>query len=162
MAGAVGLGAQRINLSGEIQHIVPEVEVAPGVRLVADTRRPPYVPVLKPLDRVIPSPVFDDYYTLNRRRLRLRWFVSRVRMEMSPFTTYGTENPHALKAILWILLAASLLMLKALRVGLRAFLLRRGWGSTSPTFAPFRARWRVHRRVHPFHRRGDALTTAAG
>src|SRR4030095_8026346 len=81
-------------------------------------------------------PEFTDYYTLNLRRLHLSGVVSRVKLQMG-ILTYWTENPHALKALLWFLFALflvlSLLILKSARNMSRALLRRRGWIHISNT-----------------------------
>lgn len=126
MAGALGMRAQRINLWGKAPHVVAEVELAPKERVVVDCQNPPAIPDLEPLDKVILRPEYDDYYTLNLRRLRIAWIFSRVKMQMGPLT-YWTENPHALKAALWFFLAWLIAMGHIARILLRYLLHRRGW-----------------------------------
>jgi hypothetical protein len=126
MADAVGIRAQRINLYGKAQHVVAEAELSPGNRVIVDCQNPPRIADLEPLDQVILRPEYDDYYTLNLRRLHLNWLVTRIKLEMGPLA-YWTENPHALKALFWFLLAAVLLLIKGLRLLVRAELKRRGW-----------------------------------
>ena len=144
LARAVGIEAQRVNLYGSLNHVVAEVELVPHQRLVVDAQRRPQIVDLEPLDEVILRPEFDDYYTLNLRRLHLGWLVSRVRFEMGALT-YWTENPHALTAALWGLLALGLLFLRVARVALRVFLHRRGW---------------VHRSALPPHRAPEPAAPA--
>lgn len=143
MAAALDIPAQRINLYGRQPHVVAEVEVAPRQRLIVDCQNPPMLPELEPLDRVILRPEWDDYSTLNVRRLHLSRYFSRLKMEMGPLT-YWSENPHALKAAFWFTLAGCLLLLKGGRVALRVFLRRRGWVHTStiavnPDISPTRS-----------------------
>jgi hypothetical protein len=126
LSRSVGIEAQRVNLYGRVMHVVAEVELEPHQRLVVDAQSPPLVVDLEPLDEVILRPEYDDYYTLNLRRLHLGWLVSRVRLEMGPLT-YWAENPHALTAALWGLGLAAVLALRAARVTLRYVLHRRGW-----------------------------------
>lgn len=148
LARAIGIEAQRLNLYGSVMHVVAEVELEPHQRLVVDAQSPPIIADLEPLDEVILRPEFDDYYTLNLRRLHLGWLVSRVRFEMGALT-YWAENPHALAAALWGFVLAALLALRTARVILRHVLHRRGWihRSAIPHLAPVavRARPRVDR-----------------
>jgi len=127
MAAQVGIRAQRINLAGDEPHTVAEAELGPSERILVDCQNPPKIPESIELDRlVVPGSKYTDYYTLNLRRLRITWLVTRVKLEMGPFT-YWTENPHALKALLWGLLALSLVSARGLRALVRAVLVRRGW-----------------------------------
>lgn len=126
LARAIGIESQRLNLYGSVMHVVAEVELEPHQRLVVDAQNPPIIADLEPLDEVIMRPEFDDYYTLNLRRLHLGWLVSRVRFEMGALT-YWAENPHALLAALWALVLVAFLALRAARVALRHFLHHRGW-----------------------------------
>lgn len=126
LAAAVGIRAQRINLWGRSPHVVAEAEIAPDKRVIVDCQNPPQIADLETLDQVILRPEYDDYYTLNLRRLHVNWLITRIRLQMGPLT-YWTENPHALKALLWFLLAAALLAAKGLRILVRAELKRRGW-----------------------------------
>lgn len=136
LAAAVGIRSQRINLWGTEPHVVAEAELSPDERVIVDCQNPPKVRDLETLDRVILRPEFTDYYTLNLRRLQLHGVVSRVKLQMG-ILTYWTENPHALKALLWLMLASSLvlcwLMLKSVRKLSRAALRRRGWIHISNT-----------------------------
>ena len=126
MADTVGIRAQRINLYGRSPHVVAEAELAPGNRVIVDCQNPPQIADLEPLDQVIQRPEYDDYYTLNLRRLHLSWLITRVKLEMGPLT-YWLERPHAIRASLWFLLAAVMLALKGLRIAVRAWLKWRGW-----------------------------------
>jgi hypothetical protein len=130
MADAVGIRAQRINLYGAINHVVAEVELKPDERVIVDSQNPPLLLDLETLDHVILRPEYTDYSTLNLRRLRLSWLVSRVKLEMGPLT-YWTESPNALKAGLWLAVALVLLSGKLLLVCgrplVRKLLARRGW-----------------------------------
>ncbi len=126
LARSIGIEAQRVNLYGRVMHVVAEVELEPHERLVVDAQSPPLIPELEPLDQVILRPEYDDYYTLNLRRLHLGWLVSRVRLEMGPLT-YWMENPHALSAALWGVLLAMMIAGRVARGALQRLLLRRGW-----------------------------------
>ncbi|HKQ79210.1 MAG TPA: transglutaminase-like domain-containing protein [Blastocatellia bacterium] len=119
MAAAVGVQAHRINLYGGDNHVVAEAELRPGEEVLVDGQNPPHVRDLEPLDQVILRPEYDDYSTLNMRRLRLNWMVSHVKLELGPLT-YWSENPHALKSVLWLALAMILLVGKFLFIGGRS------------------------------------------
>jgi hypothetical protein len=133
LANAVGIRAQRINLYGRQNHVVAEVELAPGNRVLVDSQNPPQVQDLEPLDQVMLRTDYDDYSTLHLRRLHLDWLVSRIKLQMGPLT-YWLESPHALKAGLWAAVAMSLLIGKFLFVVSRSLgrklLVKRGWVKT--------------------------------
>jgi hypothetical protein len=126
MAGAVGIRAQRINLYGKNPHVVAEAELSPGDAVIVDCQYPPQIRDLEKLDQVILRREYDDYYTLNLRRLRINWFVTRIKTEIGPLT-YWTENPRALKAALWLGLAFFLIVCRVIRSALRYVLRKRGW-----------------------------------
>jgi hypothetical protein len=126
MAGTVGIRAQRINLYGKLQHVVAEAEIAPSKLVVVDAQNPPYVRDLESLDDVIRMPQFDDYYTLNLRRLHVEWLVTRLKLRIGVLT-YWTENPAALKALFFFSFAALLLFMRALRLSARRYVRSRGW-----------------------------------
>jgi len=137
MADAVGVRAQRINLYGSVQHVVAEAELGPRDRVVVDCsvfNGAPIVPDLVPLDELMVRPEFEDYYTLNLRRLGMQWLVSRVHLSLGPLT-YWTEQPHLLKATLWFFLAAALALAHVARRAFRAFLAKRGWLHSSSVAA---------------------------
>lgn len=139
LAGTLGIRAQRINLYGKLMHVVAEAELGPDERVIVDCQNPPQVQDLEPLDRVILRPEYDDYSTLNLRRLRLGWLISRVKLEMGPLT-FWTENPHALQAALWMTVALGLVMMKVLLLGGRALALsllaKKGWVRSSDVLTP--------------------------
>jgi hypothetical protein len=126
MADAVGIRAQRINLYGRNPHVVAEAELSPGDAVIVDCQYPPQIRDLEKLDQVILRREYDDYYTLNLRRLRINWLVTRIKTEIGPLT-YWTENPRALKAALWFGLAFFLVVCKAARSLFRYLLHKRGW-----------------------------------
>ena len=130
MAAAVGIKAQRINLYGKDNHVLAEVVLQPGERVLVDSQNPPQVRELETLDEVILRTGYDDYSTLNLRRLRLNWLVSRIRLELGPLT-YFLENPLALKSALWFTLLVTMLLGKILFISgrslARSMLIRRGW-----------------------------------
>ncbi len=130
LADSIGIRAQRVNLWGTSPHVVAEAELAPGDRVLVDCQNPPQIADLERLDDVIANGRYEDYYNLNLRRLRISWLVSRVKIEMGAFS-YWTENPHALKSILWLVLAATILIfwigIKLTRSLLQFILYKRGW-----------------------------------
>jgi hypothetical protein len=126
LADAVGIRAQRVNLVGRNLHVVAEAEIAPGQNVIADCQNPPAIVELESLDQVILRPEYNDYYTLNLRRLRLNGLISRIKMQLGPLT-YWTENPRALSAALWAMLAFTLIAARGLRSLLRFGLRKRGW-----------------------------------
>lgn len=136
LADSVGIRAQRINLWGTEPHVVAEAEISPNDRVIVDCQNPPKIKDLETLDEVILRPEFTDYYTLNLRGLHLYGIVSRVKLAMGALT-FWTENPHALKSLLWFLFglssALSWLILKSARKLLRAVLRKRGWIHVSNT-----------------------------
>jgi hypothetical protein len=127
MAGSVGINAQRISLYGPTrQHVVAEAELGLSEHVIVDAQNPPYVLDLEPLDEVIRRPDFNEYYTLNLRRLHVSWLVTRLKLHMGPFT-YWTENPAALKSFFYFSLTALFLLLRAGRAVLRSVIVKRGW-----------------------------------
>jgi transglutaminase superfamily protein len=127
LAAEAGIAAQRINLWGAKPHVVAEVRLSSQEDpVLVDAQNPPQIVELETLDKVIERPEYDDYYTLNLRRLHLNWLVSRVKLRMGALT-YWTENPHALRSALYVMLAMGIVLMKLGRRALRAFLHRRGW-----------------------------------
>src|SRR5262249_48926030 len=86
MAAAVGVRAQRLNLFGRLQHTVAEAELAPGQVVVVDCFGPPMIPELESLDRTIQRPEYDDYSTVNLKRLGLTWLFGRIRLQFGIVT----------------------------------------------------------------------------
>ncbi|MBI5210930.1 MAG: transglutaminase domain-containing protein [Elusimicrobia bacterium] len=126
MAETAGIRSQRINLTGDVNHVVAEAELGPGDEVIVDATHPPYVKDLAPLDKVIGRPEFSDYYTVNLRRLHLYGIVSRVKLHNGVITRW-LEDPHGMKATLWLLAGLLLAAKRGLRTWLRWFLHRRGW-----------------------------------
>jgi hypothetical protein len=130
LAEAVGIKAQRINLYGSDNHVVAEAEIKPGESVLVDAQNPPHLQELESLDKVMLRPEYDDYSTLHLRRLHLNWLISRVKLQMG-MLTYWVESPYALKSVLWLALALTLLIgryfLIAARSLSRKLLVRRGW-----------------------------------
>lgn len=126
MASAVGIPSQRINLYGKNIHTVAEAELAPGQTVIVDALDTPQIQDLETLEQVMMRPEYLDYYTLNLRRLRITWFIRRIKTEIGVLT-YWTENPHLLKATAWLLLGLSLIMFKCGRDTIRYLLQKRGW-----------------------------------
>lgn len=126
LAEAVDIPAQRINLYGAKMHVVAEAELGPGDRYIVDCQNPPQIAGLERLDQVILRPEYDDYYTLNLRRLRINWLVSRIKTEIG-MLTYWTESPHLIKATMWFGLFVCVFMMGTARVFIRFLLQKRGW-----------------------------------
>jgi hypothetical protein len=126
MASDVGIRAQRVNLYGQLQHVVAEVEIAPHQYVIVDAQNPPQIEDLETLDKVILRPEYDDYSTLNLRRLHLQGFVPRLKLDMS-FLTLWLERPNLIKATLFLLAAFLALSGIIMRFALRGFLHQRGW-----------------------------------
>lgn len=126
MARELGIPAQRINLTGRMPHVVADAEIAPGLWRIVDSQNPPQIVDLEPLDIVILRPEFDDYYTINLRRLHISWFVSRIKFQPGPLTNF-LEYPHKIKVFFWVCSAMLIGLMKASRLAFRLLLLRRGW-----------------------------------
>src|SRR5207249_2756470 len=78
------------------------------------------------LDQVMLRPEYQDYSTLNVRRLHLSWLVSRLKLNIGPLT-YWLENPHALKAFFWLLVPVLLATSLGMNWLVRLILRRAGW-----------------------------------
>jgi transglutaminase superfamily protein len=126
MASTAGVRARRINLYGSKPHVVAEAELAPGRKVIVDCQNPPRIAGLERLDQVIRRPEFEDYSTLNLRRLHISWLVARLKPEMGPLT-YWTENPHALKALIWFSVPMMLIAVRGMRALVGFYLRRQGW-----------------------------------
>ncbi|MBI4934163.1 MAG: transglutaminase domain-containing protein, partial [Actinobacteria bacterium] len=126
MADAVGIRAQRINLSGTAQHVVAEAHVGAREEVIVDASNPPAIVDLEPLFTVMRRPEFDDYYTLNLKRLRMTWLVTHLKVDLGPLSSW-TERPHAVSAFLCFLLAVLVAAAIGLRALVRWLLHRRGW-----------------------------------
>jgi Transglutaminase-like superfamily len=126
MARVLDIRAQRINLYGKKPHVVAEAELSDGQNVIVDCQNPPHIAGLEPLDKVMLRGDYDDYSTLNVRRLGLDGLFSRIKMQMGPFVYWG-ENPHALKALVFVVLAFGLLLIRPFRWSIRTILQRRGW-----------------------------------
>ncbi|MBI5625203.1 MAG: transglutaminase domain-containing protein [Elusimicrobia bacterium] len=129
LASELGIKAQRINLTGKVNHVVAEVEFSPDRRMILDCQNPPMVQELESLDSVIDRPEFADYYTINLRRLRISWLVSRIRLQ-SWAVSHWLESPHFILATFWFLGGCLLALKRGLRTLLREILRRRGWVHT--------------------------------
>jgi len=126
LADAVGIPAARVNLYGSNPHVVALADLGPSEQVVVDAQNPPHIADLETLDHAMVTHGYDDFSTLNLRRLHLGWLFSRVKLTIGPITYWG-ENPHAIKALLWSLLALAILTPRWGRALLRHLLLRRGW-----------------------------------
>lgn len=97
LAKELGIRAQRINLSGISKHTVAEAELPDGGPVIVDSQSPPTIVDLDPLDKVMLGGRYSDYYSVNLERLRLRPFISRLKLEPG-FIVYWLENPRLIKA----------------------------------------------------------------
>jgi hypothetical protein len=129
MAATQGIHAQRINLHGTSPHLVAEAEIDTDESFVVDGQNPPRIDELEPLDQVMRRPQYDDYFTVNLRRLRVNWIVTRVKMRSGLITTW-LERPHAIKAALWFALAGTFL-----------FFMTGQTGFSPPQATPFQRQW---------------------
>jgi UDP-glucose 4-epimerase len=109
MAATVGISAHRLNLVGKDTHVVAEAELAPGTSVIVDCQSPPTIVDLMPIDEVMRTTGFTDYFTVNVRRLGINWLVSRLHLAYGPWD-YALERPHVLKACGWGLLALGLIV----------------------------------------------------
>jgi hypothetical protein len=126
MASAVGIPAERINLYGSRTHVVAEAALCPHQHVLVDCQNPPQIAGLETLDQVILRPEYDDYGTVNLRRLHIAWLVTRLKLGIGPLT-FWSENPHALKALMWYLIPPILISMTGARRVVRLALYRRGW-----------------------------------
>ncbi len=126
LAQPAGIPAARLNLFSKEPHVVAYVNLGAGDDVIVDSLRVPSVADLETIDSLMSRHVYDDYSTLNLRRLQLGFLFKRTKMTLGPLTYWG-ENPHAMKATAWGLIAATLLALRGLRHGVRRFLHWRGW-----------------------------------
>jgi hypothetical protein len=127
LASAVGVPAQRVNLYGAKNHVVAEAELAPGGEaLLIDCQNPPQLPDPVTLDEALRRPEYQDYSTLNLRRVGLGGLVPRLKLRIGTLT-YWAENPHALTAALCGGLAALPWAARGAGALLRRLLAWRGW-----------------------------------
>jgi hypothetical protein len=131
MAETVGIKAQRVNLHGKHTHVVAEADLGDEGLVVVDCQNPPAIPELESLDKIMQRREYDDYSTLNLRRLGLDGLFSRVKLRIGGHFSYFLERPHALKAARWFTLAISLLLGAALQRLVRRYLVWKGWVHTS-------------------------------
>jgi hypothetical protein len=122
MAGALGIRAQRLYLEGRRPHVVAEVELRDGGRLIVDSYDEAYIPDLETLDDVMRRPQFSHYSSLNFRRTPLA--LAPRRLDLGPLS-YFMENPHALKSLVWLALAVGLVLTKSLSAPALSYLRRR-------------------------------------
>jgi 8-oxo-dGTP pyrophosphatase MutT (NUDIX family) len=127
MADAVGINAQRVNLYGKHPHVVVEADLGPEGHVIVDCQNPPSIVDLESLDKVMQRPEYDDYSTINLRRLGLGNLVGRLKLNIGGNLTYLLERPHALKAVFWAALAFGLISLRGLRSLVRWLLHWRSW-----------------------------------
>ena len=109
MADAAGVRAQRLYLEGRMPHVVAEVRLKGGDRLIVDSYDEPYIPEITTLEQVMRRPEFSSYSSLNWRRALAS--LPSFKLDLGPLAFY-LENPHAIKALFYFLLAAACVGLK--------------------------------------------------
>ena len=108
LADAAGVSAQRLYLEGRTPHVVAEVRLKGGGRVIVDSYDEPYIQEVSTLEQVMQRPEFDSYSSLNWRRLVS---LPPFKLDLGPLAYY-LENPHAIKALLFFSLAAACAGLK--------------------------------------------------
>jgi Transglutaminase-like superfamily len=136
LAAAEGIRAARMNLFGAAPHVVAYVDLGTGENVLVDSLPNPQVGELETIDALMSRHVYADYSTINLRRLHLESIFTRTKLTLGPLTYWG-ENPHAMKATTWALVAAMLLALRGLRLAARRLLQWRGWVHRSSLPAQF-------------------------
>jgi len=105
LAGAMGIRAQRLYLEGKTKrerHVVALVTLNSGQKVIVDAADQPYFSEFGTLDQVLQHPRFGKYSTFNDWRLGI-WLNSNA-INLGPLI-YFLENPHALKALVWLAIA---------------------------------------------------------
>jgi hypothetical protein len=128
LAHQLDINAQRVNLSGKLQHVVAEVEVEPGKWILVDPQHNARANGF--LDRkdwslreaiLAEGSPFQEYSNLNLRRLPVvNLFVQRVKLHPG-WLTWTMENPALIKAQMYGGLAVLLIGLYGLDRLLRRF-----------------------------------------
>lgn len=122
MADALGIRAQRLYLEGRRPHVVAEVKLKGGGRVIVDSYDEAYIPEIETLEQVMSRPEFSSYSSLNWRRKLAS--LSSFKLDLGPLAYY-LENPHAIKAVLYFFLAAACAGLKLLTAPVLGRLRRR-------------------------------------
>lgn len=112
MADALGIRAQRLYLEGRKPHVVAEVKLKDGGRVIVDSYDDAYIPEIETLEQVMRRPEFDSHSSLNWRRNPLS--LPPLKLDLGPLAYY-LENPHAVKALLYFFLAAACVGFRLLR-----------------------------------------------
>ena len=103
MAGALGIHAQRLYLEGRRRHVVALVTLNEGQQVIVDSSDQPYFADLESLQQLSQHPDFNYYSSFNQRRMFISLPPNAIRLGA---ISYYLENPHALKALLWLMLAS--------------------------------------------------------
>lgn len=103
MAAALGIQAQRLYLEGRRRHVVALVTLNEGQQVIIDSSDKPYFRDLESLQQLSQHPEFNYYSSFNQRRMFISLPPNAIRLGA---ISYYLENPHALKALLWLMLAA--------------------------------------------------------
>ena len=122
MADALGIRAQRLYLEGRKPHVVAEVKLKGGGPVIVDSYDEPYIAEPATLEQVMRRPEFSSYSTLNWRRALVS--LPPFKLDLGPLAYY-LENPHAIKALFYFLLAAAGVCLKLRGARLLSYLRRR-------------------------------------
>jgi hypothetical protein len=110
LAAAAGIRAQRLYLEGSRPHVVAVVSAEDGSKLLVDSFEQPYLPEIEPLEGLARHKEFTSYSTFGWRRSRALRALPAHEVSLGPLN-YLLENPHALLSFVWLLLAASMLVL---------------------------------------------------
>ena len=136
LLGTLGISARRINLYGQMNHVITEVRLEQGRDILIDPQQNQLTNAYfdtqdRELDSIIGTgrSMFTSYSTIHIRRVPIiGGFIQRVRMRHS-MVTWIMENPWLIKALLaagacaWLLVLTAmdrlLIELYAQRLGVR-------------------------------------------
>jgi hypothetical protein len=110
MASSAGIPTRRLYLEGDKPHVVALVTAPDGRAFVVDASGDAQLPEIVALENLAGQKRFTSYSTFGWRRLSLLRALPSNDVNLGPLN-YLLENPHALVACLWILLAACALTL---------------------------------------------------
>lgn len=110
MASSAGISARRLYLEGDKPHVVALVNDAEGRPFVVDASNVAQLPETVTLENLAAQERFTSYSTVGWRRLSVLRALPSNAIDLGPLN-YLFENPRALAAFVWILLAACALTL---------------------------------------------------
>ena len=118
LLGNIGISSRRINLYGDMNHVIVEVRLQSGRDILVDPqdndRSNGFFDCQdRELDQIVGGgrSLFSDYSTIHLRRIPyLGEIVQRVRLRYSPFT-WTMENPWLIKALMAAAMVVVLLAL---------------------------------------------------